>query len=33
MRQYVLLKVNGGGGVKSLHYKLVTASNEKGGRQ
>ena len=32
MRQYVLLKVNGGGG-KSLHYKLVTASNEKGGRQ
>lgn len=31
MRQYVLLKVNVG--VKSLHYKLVTASNEKGGRQ
>ena len=33
MKQYVLLKVNVGGGVKSLHYKSVTSSNEKGGRQ
>ena len=32
MKQIMLLKVKRGG-VKSLHYKLVTASNEKGGRQ